>query len=503
MTNFVAAGTKREVAAFLSATTRSLAQLDTTAFGAECGIVQAEAAGRPWSIWDGLLMTRYGHRRPALGGTMEFASHTGHPSDAVEWAASHFVPANAAIVWHGPTAPRDLRLIWNHAGARTPFAPLPSTIPATPGWAVAGNRLIAMSFVAPATAGLRVVLEILEQRLRERMRTDQGLSYSTAVAMEPLGSELQHITIAADCLPESAVAATAAFVTCVEELLDVPPTEEETRRSTKRWAASIRGTAGDVLAAYGAATAHVLGAEPTRLAERRAELRDLTPQMVHHAFTEAHAGALLLVPDGVAVTNRRYTPDATGSSMRVRGTTFLPAGVNSKHRTGQRLVVGELGASLVDKGGRVVTVEAKRCAAVVKWDSNTRTLMGEDGFRLLVASSEWTRGQRSLAMVDETFADVPHIDLSGTTTETAAPKPQRSFESQARRAVLLTVYVIFMLGAIANVFDPPEGDSPAAYVVLAAVLAALGAVWFVPSLRARQADLLARIRAVVADRLKS
>ncbi|QOC90831.1 hypothetical protein [Micromonospora craniellae] len=129
------------------------------------------------------------------------------------------------------------------------------------------------------------------------------------------------------------------------------------------------------------------------LDEHRAALRAVTVADLHDVAQEAHASALLMVPEGTRADWAGFVAAPTVSEAIPAGTTH-----RSRDDDGQ-LRVGPDGISYLGDGGPL-TVRYADCAVMLAWPDGARQLIGHDAIVLHVEPTLFDLRPPGLALLD-------------------------------------------------------------------------------------------------------
>ena len=396
-TSFLVRGTPEEAATFLSGVAASLRRLPLERLAREVRILDTEATGRGDGGVVGMLLDlRFGATGHGLCNYDELGLRRIVAADVERWRDRYFVDGNAVLWFSGPTPP-ELALDLP-AGPAQPLPPLQALSQALPAWSAYRPNVVAAGFVAPRTAAFSLGLQILEQRLRNRLRHDEGRSYGVQGSIEPLGPDVGHGILIADCLPEEADAVRDGMIAELSRLAMTGPTAEELEKlvsqAARAWAEPEAATG---LASWAAREA-LMGRPVRGRAAVLAEMEATGPHEVAAAMAQAFDTALWLVPGKVGMDDRRISEWSGLSPRRASGKSYVRAGAPSAP---ERLVVGSDAVSLAFDGERQVTVGFSDCAAVLSWEDGARTVLGVSGMQVHVHPEAWVEGHRAVAAIDD------------------------------------------------------------------------------------------------------
>lgn len=430
-------------------------------------VLLTEAAGRGGDALGGLLAYRWGPRGVGLAAYEEFGLHSTTEEDLAGWAARFFTSGNAAL-WMTRQPPPELDLGLTD-GSRVAVPEVePLNLP-TPGWFARPTRSIACgmtlsrSFAASALAG------VLEQRLKERIRHDLGLSYDVVASYLPYSVDHAHLALFADALPENAPKVREALYAALHEVAADRAVQQEldTYRSVVRQAFDDPGSVPGML-----------DHEATRLLTTPKERFDLVEELdrldsgdVAEALVEALPTAVYLVAAGDEVPDVSKLPDF--SSDVVKGKRYSIAQRRVSQMKGgarhQRLIVGDEGASLVYTKNKKITVRFDRAEGLARWSDGSVCLFGSDGFTLVIRPDDWRFGRKAVEKVERGFRGEP-VALTG---EGPASPLATSLDSPRSFLGFAILAMVLALGTAINVINPDADNADAVSRAIAAGLSVM------------------------------
>jgi zinc protease len=467
-TSFLVRGTVTEAGEFLSGVARSLAALPLERLSREVRILDTEAAGRGDGGPLGMLLDlRYGASAHGLCNYDELGLKRVDPATVERWRDRYFVDGNAVLWFAGPRPP-DIELDIPRGPAQ-PLPPAPPLGHPLPAWSGYRPNVVAAGFLGPRSAAFSVGLQVLEQRLRHRLRHDEGRSYGVSGSMEALGPDTGHGVLVADCLPEEAEAVRDGMLAELGRLALTGPTAEELAKLASQAARAWADPEASAALASWTAREALLGRPIRRRAEVVAEMEAVEPPAVASAMSDAFESALWLVPGHLGMDDRRITEWSGWSPRRPSGRSYVRAGAPDAP---ERLVVGGDAVSLVVEPERQITVGFSDCAAVLSWDDGARTVLGLSGMQVHIHPEAWVDGRRAVAAVDDW---VPRSMVVPMGREAGAPAPPRPPEPVAapppppraarvrrRRGpglwIVMVVCGLMALGGIGGYVDPEPGQ---------------------------------------------
>jgi hypothetical protein len=378
-TSFVAAGAPDEVATFLTSTAAALGCLPWDRLATEVRILETEASQRGRPAIGTAMALRYGNRGYGMPGLPELGLHVLDAGTLDAWRRTWFTRGNAVLCLSGPP-PSGIDLSSLPDGPHRPppepeplvGQPFPCWYPGPPGTVLV---FAALERSTAATAALAVAVG----RLRQRLRHEEGRSYTVAGEEQVLTSRWSHGVLVADCLPDEAESVRDVCIAELHRLGLQGPSDDELvdLRLRLRRVAEDPGRA--LSEAQDKARDLLLGRASPPVEDRLAEIDALGPGDVAAASDQALRGAVWVVPHHVGMSDRRVHPVVSGSSREVAGATHRRPGTVGPHHP-DRLVIGDEGISLHGPEARVVTVRWTQVAAVQHWIDGGRTIWGDDGF---------------------------------------------------------------------------------------------------------------------------
>ncbi|MFH8617427.1 insulinase family protein [Streptomyces sp. NPDC017979] len=326
LTDFSVSGTDEQVVDFLAAVCKALTALPVDRIEREAGVLAAEASGVVDPVTAELLSARYGTVGAGLA-SWDGPGPDRIPVEAVhETVARSFHADNAVLLLTGPPPP-TLRL------------PLPTGERPERGGAqpvmLTGSRWLAANVPGPGLAltadledaALTAAHAVLQERLRQVLRHQEGLSYDVDGARVHTGGGRGEFTVVVDARAGQQRRVAEILWRETLRLADQGVTaaelSEEVAGFREAWL-DPRATPAEL----GQAGACLLSGLPYEdAAARLAALAEVTPDSARRAFATALSTALLVVPEDVEVELAQLdgAPLAEGSCAHPRGGE-LPAG---------------------------------------------------------------------------------------------------------------------------------------------------------------------------------
>jgi predicted Zn-dependent peptidase len=398
-TRFAVTGNADEVADFLAAISESLCRLPSERLDNERQVLRTEAAnttvGSVKSIWS----WRFGPTGIGLVDYEEFGLRWLDADHVAHWAAANFTAENA-ILWVSGPVPENVRLELPR-GERKPLPdprPLPWT---TPAMYQQGDRWVAMSMLGARTAGLLCGAQILDGRLRERLRHDQPLAYEANARYQPIGRLTAEVTCFADSLGPNSARAADALVEVVRRLAEDGPTREEIAAVVAESKRAREHPAAGLGLLNSLATQELDGVETKSLDELDSDAENLTPGAVASALRKALPSAFLGVPEKVPTALAGFTPIPKSAGSPVRGFEVRPM-PGAGHA--DLIHFSSDGISITFPNRTTIGIRWDEVLAALWWSDGRRTLLGPHGSSIRIFPAKWQNVQ---PLLDAIRTNVP------------------------------------------------------------------------------------------------
>jgi hypothetical protein len=424
-TSFVAEGTLEEAIGYVGDVTRGLRELPVERLDIERGVLASEADGSWPGPYRRLLHMRFGAARHGLGIYREFGLRAMEAEDALAWARSRFTAGNAAL-WMTARPPGDLELSLPRGERRVPPRPEPIAGLPLPSQHAGDSGEVLMAFVSGRSAALLATGMIAANRIEDRLRMSQGISYEIDYDYEPLDADLAHLMLTADCHDANAVAVRDGMQSVLDDLGRHGPGEDELARVVAMSARAEPDRVREFLER--AALDHLSGCpieQPGRFLEER---RSLTPADVADAVRQALSTQLVAMPEAAAAARGRFVekgpapPTAVGKVYRARRERW--------RRNPRTLVLGSEGLTAVPPDQDPTTVRFEDCVAVIADAPGSYSAVGRDASTVGFAPPDLVGGDELLAALrDRLPAEVfvppaPNVAALGALAA-ELPRPQR------------------------------------------------------------------------------
>lgn len=394
-TTFVTRGSAETVCTFLTSVCQALSYLPTERMAVENQILRTEEAGRGRGPLGPLALWRYGASSYGLPGYEELGVGQHSEEDLRAWAWRWFTRGNAVLWLVGGPVPDGLRLTLPDGERKSPPAPT-SALRRTPAFFQERVDGVAMSALLDRSATAVGYAHLLESRLRQALRFDNGLSYSPSTAYELRDCRTAQVAAFADGLPEAYGGLVSGFVAELDRLAGEPVAAAESDKIVGTLRDGAQDRDSEAGATVAAARDELLGRAPMSREELITEIESITPEDLQAVARQARDSALLMVPPGHRPPGQRFTPAPTQSTSTVEGRALValrpegaPVPTGGEHQL--RLVVGPEGISRVE-ATTFITIRFAQCEVVLAWPDGARFLIGTDGFSLRIEPTLWENG---------------------------------------------------------------------------------------------------------------
>lgn len=396
-TRFYVAGRAGEIVEFLERVVSRLADLPRERLVAEAGVLRTEATRGPTGWLHAMLNYRYGSSGWGLAGLDEFGLCGPDAEEVHAWARTRFTAENAVLWLNGPL-PSGLR-IRLPSGSRVLANGQPAAVVRLPASAAQSAAGVGVSMTGERSTALGIMSQVARRRAHAQLR-EGGVGYSVQLSYQPLDKDWAHFALWADALPENVDRVGTDVLKILDGLAETGPRQEELDRSLDEFERS-EDEAESVLQWLDTSAANELLGSPLYTAARlKEEIRALTPEGGRQAMAQAMQTLLVMAPSKFKLSPARFTPVPIWSRERLTGVTVgLRLGLSTVGRH-IRLTVGDEGVTFALDGSRQVTVWFDRCAAMSQWTDGSRTLYGNDGFRLHICPRDWHDGQQLVRWID-------------------------------------------------------------------------------------------------------
>jgi zinc protease len=412
---FMESAEPADTADFITTVCRGLAADFSEALEREKRILKTEAASRGSAGALGLCLgARYGATGPGLTGYEEYGLDRLGWTEIDAWRRRWFVAGNAVLWIHG-TIPRGLRIELPPypAPAAAPLCPV--SVP-LPGFMVAGRGGIGLSLAGPRSDPAAVTLAILQERLTQVLRHERGLSYGVRATRDQLDRDLSHAWLVADALPEQTAMVGHSMLATLESLAEGGSTDEEAGDYLRRLSSTYESPGGPAIAMHRQAQDILSGRPPRDPAETLRAISEVDKKAVSEAAGQLLGQMIVATPQLVPAIQGRMPRLPLWSAAAITGTTLRSAD------SGSSLTVGDQGVMRTTEAGQHVTIHSGAVAALFRWNDKKRTLVGTDGFTLLLDPAEWPDGDTVVRSIEGRID--PRLVISIDSPGPARPKPE-------------------------------------------------------------------------------
>ena len=362
-----ASGTPDEIVEFVAKVTEGLRDVPLDRLDTERTVLLTEARSRADGFWELLCSLRFGPTAYGLPGYAELGLRSVPGTKVSEWARTYFTRENAALWFSGPV-PSGLGLHLPSGRRVLPVDPqtvqeleLPTFVNES---APSG---VALSFLHDRSAALSAGIGIAAERVEDKLRFEEGISYHVEGIYEPLTATRVHAVLVADCLPEHVGRVAAGVDSVMSDLAASGATAEELDRHVQRFILGMK----EPIAVPGYLTRSVreelLGGRNLSNREIIDELSAVDSAGVAQALAAALSTGLLLLPEGHEPPSGRYHRYDVGHHDLVQGIEYKPAAIRLPGKPpAPRVMVGSDGMSLEDAATKeTINIAFSDCVGVV------------------------------------------------------------------------------------------------------------------------------------------
>lgn len=422
-TFYLETGDPADIAAFMTAVCSGLSAGHSAGLDRERRILRTEAASRGGAGAQGTcLAERYGARGPGLLNYPEYAFQRAGWAEVADWRERWFTAGNA-VLWVAGDLPDGLRLpLAPGSAARTePVTPLSLTLPGYV--AVQARGGIGLSLLSDRSFAQHAAAYILQQRLTRVLRHEHGLSYDVQLDSEDVGRDDVHWWVAADALPEQTPMAAHVLMQAVEALAAGGGDAGELEGYQRLVKEQTQQPGAQVAILQRQACALLDGRLPRSAEETGRLAAEVTVQDVAAATRALHASMIVATPGLVPAIQGRMSALPVWSQTTISGTEHQPVTPG----WAVTLTTAADGVMLTHKSGNRVTVRYAAVAALVRWNDGKHSLIGTDGFPIMLDAAEWRDGARVVAGI---LSQVP-ADLVVPVDEPGPRRPKAEAEGTA------------------------------------------------------------------------
>jgi len=392
-TFYLETGNPADITAFMAAVCGGLAADHSALLDRERRILRTEAASRGGAGALGTcLAERYGARGPGLANYREFALQRAGWDEVADWRERWFTAGNA-VLWVAGDFPDGLRLSLPARPAVFTEAVPPLNL-ALPGYvAVQARSGIGLSLLADRSYAQHAAVHILQRRLMQVLRHEHGLSYDVQLVSEDVGRDDVHWWMAADALPEQTSMAAHMLMTTIEALVDRGCDAGELEGYQRLAQEHAQHPEAPVAILQRQARALLDGRPPRSAEESRRLAAEVTVTDVAAAVRALRASMIVATPGLVPAVQGRMNALPKWSQAAVSGAGHQPVSPG----LAVTLTTSADGVMLTDKSGNRVTVRYAAVAALLRWNDGKHSLIGDDGFTIMLDAAEWRDGANVVA----------------------------------------------------------------------------------------------------------
>lgn len=397
-TVFFAQGAPQQLVEYAQHVTTALGGLPLERIAAERKVLESEQQSQSVGSWASHMSLRYGARGYGLVDFPQYGLRWLSGDQVNQWARERFCKANAAV-WINARPPAGLKFNLPE-GKRVSLFPVDSISLPAPCVIEHGATGVGVSMVGPRGADLLVAARILDRRLKERLRWQQGVAYAPGCTYRPLNNDLAHLLLHSDAGDEDAESVVDVMLDVIRELHLEGPTDAEL--SDDRTARHGEGTSLPIGGQLDIRCLAELTGRPWKPNDAIQKEQDaVTRADAAIAVREAWATAIVIAPQGQKGRATSLNEYPMWSRHRIHGHShrrrlLIPAGTPS----GWMLVSSDQAVMLVNPDGRYITVEFDSTAAVLRGPDGNRSLIGLDGFIVRIDRREWNGGDELLQTID-------------------------------------------------------------------------------------------------------
>lgn len=420
VTSFGFTGDPATVAHEIGALGHSLRTLDPRILARLVG--RAVAAGpqhSPEHSW--LLRARYGPTGWGADTVPEYAVRRLELDTVQQWADTYFSAGNAVLAYSGelPSALR-LPLATGRVREVTAQDPTATVLPAVRTTRQRPLRMGGVVLIGDATerTALALTARALRHRLDDDLRGHLGTRLEPRTGVLSLGPDRAHLALwaeRADQQPARALDVAVRTLDAATERIS----DEEAHFYAQRRLSSLqdyaRSSAGGHALLERAAVGHLTGVEWS-LAAEKAELAEVTGELLTRQVRELRDTLLVLVPDRVRAPRPwpaadEQAPLDLANATRHRSRPAYGVGPTRRDRPGPRRLLLCADGLLVAAGDRPDRqVRWSELRLVVRYDDGRRTLVDSADRSVDLRPEQWLDPERVAAEVDDCCAEHVVVD---------------------------------------------------------------------------------------------
>ena len=440
-TTFVTRGGPEEVVGFFKSVCAGLRDLPVERLGAERQVLRTEADQRRPAIVEPLLIARYGADTYGLDAYPEFGIGMLQADELRAWTRRYFTRGNAAMWIAGGPPPSGLQLDLPAGPAMLPPEPTYSES-RTPGWVNAPVPGLGWSGLVRRSTAAQVYAGILNRRLLQELRHNQGLAYSPSVSYIARDQDMAHVVAATDGLPDVHAALVQAFIGELERLAATTVADDELRSTLDTMRANMATSRSAAQRVASAAHYAIMGRPVGTAASWRESLTAVSAADVHGVAEEAFGSSLFVLPPKREPHRLGFTRLWESAGTAVAGRAIRSADYPLDQA---RLVIGADGVSLI-QGKAVDTVRYAHCAALLTWPDGGHQLIGRDAVSVSIEPTLWRLKDRA-AHLEEKVGAERSVAMPYRPSE-RVPRPWTGRPTRLAGRMLVRPTTAFLVGTV-------------------------------------------------------
>ncbi len=382
-TNFVARGSADDVLHFVESTFAALARLPYDRLDVERKVLLAEAERNGASSAATALALLYGANGVGAVALPEMGLWQATPTALDSWRAEWFTRQNMVLWFAGPE-PQRPSLADVPSGQRRPTVLMerrPSDGPAYFVDSVPGPGMVNVVDRSPlVTAGLAMVTD----RLTNRLRKSEGMSYSVNSTVQPLTASATMATLAADCRADDVDDVFAIMVMELNRFAFEGPTATEVDDYVRK-RRRVLDDEGAPVARASTTAYHRLQLVPAPdPVQALITVEAAPPDAIASAMETMTRSAMWIVPPSTTVRDQRFTPVSRYARHDVTGDTFASIFGNAV------LVIDGVSLALVDDQNPLAfVVPVHELVGVVEYEDGAHTFHRRDAMSVTVQPADY------------------------------------------------------------------------------------------------------------------
>ncbi len=320
-TNFVARGSAADIGHFLDSTLAALADPPYDRLEVERKVLLAESERNGVSSSATAMAILFGANGVGASALPEMGLWQATPETLDAWLAEWFTRQNMVMWFAGPEPPRpSLRCL--REGRRRPTVMMERIRGGGPGYfvdPVPGPGLVNVVERSPlVNAGLAMVTD----RLTDRLRNTEGMSYSVASNAQPLSVAKTLLTLVADCRADDVDDVFSIMVTELNRFVFEGPTCGEIDGWVRKRRRVLNDASAPIAQASTTAYNRLQGAPPIDREKSLATVEAASAVELANAVENIVHSAMWVVPPETTVRDQRFTPVTAYTGSEVAGPAF-------------------------------------------------------------------------------------------------------------------------------------------------------------------------------------